>query len=37
MFIPYAVDVPFDNRPVLNWLISVTLVVVFIVQIAAVV
>ncbi|MHC4680526.1 MAG: rhomboid family intramembrane serine protease [Planctomycetota bacterium] len=36
MFIPYAVDVPFDHRPVLNWLISAALVLAFVMQIAAV-
>ena len=35
MFIPYAVDVPFDHRPVLNWLISGALVVIFVLHIAA--
>ena len=37
MFIPYAVDVPFDHRPVLNWLVCGVLVVIFVVQIAAIV
>ncbi len=36
MFIPYAVDVPFDHRPVLNWLICGALVLAFVAQMAAV-
>jgi len=36
MFIPYAVDVPFDHRPVVNWLICGALVFAFVAQVAAV-
>ena len=37
MFIPYNVDVPFDNRPVMNWLVFVGVILAFVLQIAAVV
>lgn len=33
MFIPYRVDVPFDRRPVMNWIILLAIVVVFALQI----
>jgi len=36
MFIPYSVDVPFNHRPVINWLITVALVLIFVAQILAV-
>ncbi len=36
MFIPYAVDVPFDRRPVVNWLVCGALVLAFVAQTAAV-
>jgi len=29
MFIPYSVDVPFNHRPVMNWLITAALVLIF--------
>ncbi len=34
MFIPYAVDAPFDRRPVANWLVLVGMVLVFVLQVA---
>jgi len=34
MFIPYAVDTPFDRRPVANWLVCSGIVLVFILQVA---
>lgn len=36
MFIPYRVDVPFDRRPVMNWIISAAVVVVFVSYIVAI-
>ena len=36
MFIPYSVDVPFDRRPVTNWLICAIVLLVFFFQIKAV-
>lgn len=33
MFIPYAVDAPFDHRPVVNWLVLVGIILVFILQV----
>ncbi|MHC4570747.1 MAG: rhomboid family intramembrane serine protease [Planctomycetota bacterium] len=36
MFIPYKVDVPFDNRPVMNWLVFVGVILAFVLQVAAV-
>ena len=33
MFIPYRVDVPFNHRPVVNWLIVITVVLIFAIQI----
>lgn len=36
MFTPYRVDVPFDRRPVMNWLIVVAVVAAFGLQIAAI-
>jgi len=36
MFIPYSVDVPFNHRPVMNWLITLALVLIFVAQIHAV-
>lgn len=35
MLIPYAVDVPLDRRPFVNWLLLASLVAVFAVEIAA--
>lgn len=32
MFIPYAVDAPFDHRPVVNWLVLVGIILVFALQ-----
>lgn len=32
--IPYAVDVPFDRRPVANWLLVISVVAVFVLQFA---
>ena len=37
MFIPYSVDVPFDHKPVVNWLVCAALVLAFVGQIVAVV
>jgi len=37
VFIPYKVDVPFDNRPVTNWLVFAGVILVFGLQVAAVV
>ena len=37
MFIPYKVDVPFDNQPVMNWLVFVGVILAFVLQVAAVV
>lgn len=37
MLIPYQVDVPFDNRPVMNWLVFVGVILAFGLQVAAVV
>lgn len=34
MFVPYKVDVPFNHRPVVNWLVSVAVIVVFGLQVA---
>ena len=36
MFIPYSVDVPFDRRPVMNWLICAVVLLAFFAQISAV-
>ena len=33
--VPYAVDVPFDRRPVTNWLLVISVIVAFIFQFAA--
>src|SRR4030043_1894983 len=33
MFIPYEVDAPFDNRPVVNWLAILGIVLVFVLQV----
>jgi membrane associated rhomboid family serine protease len=33
--VPYAVDVPFDRKPVLNWLLVISVIAVFILQYAA--
>ena len=35
MFIPYAVDVPFDHRPVVNWLVFAGVILAFILQVGA--
>ena len=35
LIIPYEVDVPFDRRPVANWLLIVSILLVFGLQIAA--
>ena len=35
MLIPYAVDVPFDNRPVVNWVLVVTIVLAFVLMIVS--
>lgn len=35
MLIPYAVDVPFDRRPVINWLLVGSVVAAFALQVAA--
>ncbi|MGA1980590.1 MAG: rhomboid family intramembrane serine protease [Sedimentisphaerales bacterium] len=32
MFIPYAVDAPFDHRPVVNWLVILGIILVFVLQ-----
>jgi len=37
VFIPYKVDVPFDNRPVMNWLVFAGVILAFGLQVAAVV
>ena len=37
MFIPYSVDVPFDRKPVMNWLICALVLLAFCAQIANVV
>jgi membrane associated rhomboid family serine protease len=34
MFIPYAVDAPFDHRPVVNWLVILGIILVFVLQVA---
>ena len=34
MFTPYQVDVPFDHRPVMNWIIFAATILAFIVQIS---
>ena len=34
MFIPYAVDAPFDHRPVVNWLVLLGIILVFVLQVA---
>ncbi|MFA5252027.1 MAG: rhomboid family intramembrane serine protease, partial [Phycisphaerae bacterium] len=34
MFIPYAVDAPFDRQPVANWLVFGVIVLVFVLQVA---
>lgn len=34
MFVPYAVDAPFDRRPVANWLVLGVIVLVFLIQAA---
>ncbi len=34
MFIPYAVDAPFDHRPVVNWLVLLGITLVFVLQVA---
>jgi len=36
MFIPYSVDVPFDRKPVMNWLICALVVLAFFAEIATV-
>lgn len=33
MFIPYSVDVPFDRRPVMNWVICALVLLVFFLQV----
>jgi len=33
MFIPYAVDAPFDHRPVANWLVFLGIILVFVLQV----
>lgn len=33
MFIPYAVDAPFDHRPVVNWLVFLGIILVFVLQV----
>jgi membrane associated rhomboid family serine protease len=33
MFIPYEVDAPFDNRPVVNWLAIAGIILVFVLQV----
>jgi membrane associated rhomboid family serine protease len=33
MFIPYAVDAPFDHRPVVNWLVILGIILVFVLQV----
>ncbi len=35
MFIPYRVDVPFNHRPVMNWLVVTGVIVVFVLQLQA--
>jgi len=35
LFIPYAVDVPFDHRPVVNWLVFAGVILAFILQVGA--
>lgn len=37
MFIPYQVDVPFNHRPVMNWVVFAGVILVFCVQVAIVV
>lgn len=32
MFIPYAVDAPFDHRPVVSWLVLLGIILVFVLQ-----
>jgi len=32
VFIPYAVDAPFDHRPVVNWLVLVGIILAFVLQ-----
>jgi len=33
MFIPYSADVPFDRRPVMNWLICALVLILFLLQV----
>jgi len=33
VFIPYAVDAPFDHRPVVNWLVLLGIILVFVLQV----
>lgn len=35
MFIPYRVDVPFNHRPVVNWILVISITVAFFFQIQA--
>ena len=35
ILVPYAVDVPFDRRPVVNWVLVITIVAAFLFQIPA--
>ena len=36
MVIPYRVDVPFNHRPVMNWLLVTSVIFVFFVQLSAI-
>lgn len=36
MFIPYSVDVPFDRRPVMNWLICALVLLAFFLQVKSI-